>query len=459
MKFTLREQQCFAEISGDYNPIHLDPVIARRTIFGAPVVHGIHLVLWALDQWAINNKYFELETLDVTFHKPVEINEEVFCYVTENNKCVTLELFVNKTVVTTIEFEWHHRIIEKEKPSNYISLKQKCKNLTINEIICNNGTIPLYLDDDRFEMFFPNLSGASRLQITELLATTRLVGMECPGLHSIFSSLNITFNIYSSKSCKGNLINYEVVKTDKRFGFVLMEISAKNMQGKIKAFVRPQPQKQITYSKAKKMVKKNEFANQIALIIGGSRGLGEVTAKLLAAGGAQIAITYCQGEKEANHMVSEFQLDKRCAASIQFDVLSGKLNGLQGPSTLYYFATPFITSNNNFSNELYQKFYNYYVAGFNDVFWQVKAHGLNGVFYPSSIFVEERPDNMIEYTMAKISGETLCDYLQKTTKATIYKPRLPKMSTDQTTGYFNLEKQEAAPIMLEHLRIFNNLIK
>jgi acyl dehydratase len=34
----------FAEVSGDYNPIHLDEDAAARSIFGRPVVHGIYLV-------------------------------------------------------------------------------------------------------------------------------------------------------------------------------------------------------------------------------------------------------------------------------------------------------------------------------------------------------------------------------------------------------------------------------
>jgi NAD(P)-dependent dehydrogenase (short-subunit alcohol dehydrogenase family) len=39
----------------------------------------------------------------------------------------------------------------------------------------------------------------------------------------------------------------------------------------------------------------DEFAGATALIIGGSRGLGELTAKLLAKGGARILITYATG--------------------------------------------------------------------------------------------------------------------------------------------------------------------
>ena len=47
--FTEADQIQFAEVSGDRNPMHLDAIKARRTQAGLPVVHGVHLVLWALD--------------------------------------------------------------------------------------------------------------------------------------------------------------------------------------------------------------------------------------------------------------------------------------------------------------------------------------------------------------------------------------------------------------------------
>ena len=44
------DQLFFARLSGDFNPIHMDPLTARRTNASATVVHGIHAVLWALDK-------------------------------------------------------------------------------------------------------------------------------------------------------------------------------------------------------------------------------------------------------------------------------------------------------------------------------------------------------------------------------------------------------------------------
>lgn len=48
--FTMADQSFFARLSGDFNPIHLDPLAARRTRAGDTVVHGVHMLAWSLDR-------------------------------------------------------------------------------------------------------------------------------------------------------------------------------------------------------------------------------------------------------------------------------------------------------------------------------------------------------------------------------------------------------------------------
>ena len=68
-RFTNKEIKKFAKISNDYNPIHLDPTAARRLIAGNQVVHGINLMLTAL-----NFSYKKLKTLKFNKIKCVFIN-------------------------------------------------------------------------------------------------------------------------------------------------------------------------------------------------------------------------------------------------------------------------------------------------------------------------------------------------------------------------------------------------
>ena len=208
-------------------------------------------------------------------------------------------------------------------------------------------------------------------------------------------------------------------------------------------------------------INRTEFINQRALVIGGSRGLGEVTAKVLSFGGADVKITYHKGTEDAYQVVDEIIAGGGIADSFHLNVLEENINFLSilktkwAPTHMYYFATPFIASGKSrvFSISLFQKFCDFYVVGFQRIVEQLSQLGLKGVIYPSSVFVDNIPYNMGEYATAKMAGEELCPFLKKTKKGIIFhKPRLPKLSTDQTSSIAPTVNDDPVFIMLKHLR-------
>src|SRR5215471_6883616 len=85
--FSSADQNRFAAASGDRNPMHLDAIFARRTQAGAPVVHGIHLVLWAMDSLAA--KFCDLSPaarLRVQFRKFIYVDDEVETVLLQQDK-------------------------------------------------------------------------------------------------------------------------------------------------------------------------------------------------------------------------------------------------------------------------------------------------------------------------------------------------------------------------------------
>lgn len=77
--FTLNDVQAFAELTGDFNPVHFDESYAANTIFKKPIVHGplvITLVttLFANELPGPGSVYLSHE---VKYFSPVYINDAI----------------------------------------------------------------------------------------------------------------------------------------------------------------------------------------------------------------------------------------------------------------------------------------------------------------------------------------------------------------------------------------------
>jgi hypothetical protein len=71
------------------------------------------------------------------------------------------------------------------------------------------------------------------------------------------------------------------------------------------------------------------------------------------------------------------------------------------------------------------------------------------IFYPSSIAVTERPQNLTNYAMAKAAGEVLCADLAKANRQIrLMAPRLPRILSDQTATVPPVPAEDALSVML-----------
>ncbi|MER7754698.1 SDR family oxidoreductase [Kitasatospora sp. NPDC097643] len=64
----------------------------------------------------------------------------------------------------------------------------------------------------------------------------------------------------------------------------------------------------------------NDLTGKVALVTGGSRGIGAAIAKRLAAAGASVAITYVQAEDQAREVAKQIEADGGTALVIQADL-------------------------------------------------------------------------------------------------------------------------------------------
>jgi hypothetical protein len=452
--FTAADQRSFAALSGDFNPMHMDEVAARRTFFGAPVVHGVHLLCWALDSWARSSSRAStaLERVRASFNRGVLVGEVVRTCVLSDGEEFNLQIRRNQSAMVSI---WGKLGSTVEYLETFPAVDPtECRVMDPDEVGHAAGSVPLAYCAAPASQLFPHLSATlPALQLAVLLATTRLVGMECPGLLSLYAGLDLSF----SKHAIGKpQLNYRVPR-GVRFGAVSLAVDGPGFQGELRAFLRPRPCRQAAASELARLVAKDSFCDQRAIVIGGSRGLGEVTAKLLAMGGADVTITYHRGKVDAEAVAAEINgAGGKCGVA-QFDSNCPVLIASPRPLTdLYYFATPHVASDMTvpFSADRFAEYCSYYATGFAQTLLAIAqgAQRMNA-FYPSTIFLDDDQAHMAEYCAAKAAGEEVCKQLAKHFPGwRIYAPRLPRMRTDQNNGLVPAEMESPEIVLLRHLQ-------
>jgi NAD(P)-dependent dehydrogenase (short-subunit alcohol dehydrogenase family) len=256
-------------------------------------------------------------------------------------------------------------------------------------------------------------------------------------------------------------LEFLVASVAARFRSVRIAVKSRSLQGFLETLSRLPPVKQPSVDVVKSRVSKDEFRDSTALIVGGSRGLGELTAKLIAAGGGQVAITYANGKSDAAAVAAEIQEAALSCTTMPYDVRKSATEQLAAltaaPSHIYYFSTPRISRRKSdlFDPIRLNDFNTYYVTAFFDLVKacaRLRPEGVK-VFFPSSTFIEERPAGMTEYVMSKAAAEMLCEDLSKYTAGVhVITRRLPRLPTDQTSSVVQARSANPIDVLLPIVR-------
>ena len=459
--FSDLDQESFADYSGDFNPIHMDSIYARRCIAGYQIVHGMHMVIWALDS-AARSGLFEgtPEKLKVEFLSSARLNHPVSLYHADGPEKTDIKLLIKDEVgglLSKISFTTF-----KDKSND--AYEEECYEI-INSPVRSLDDLKHY--QNRFKISFrkrhhkelwPNLRKVSGDSLPLFLATTsRLVGMDCPGLNSLYLSLELNSNLNHELS--SDELRYAVKRTDHRFSLVDIECNSSKYVGEIRAFVRPNPVQQPSIADVYKLVPRNYFLGKRALIIGGSRGIGESISKVFASGGGNVCFTYYKGLDDAEKLLAELKTVDSSASAERLNVLNDdllyeKILRKFMPTSLYYCATPYIFEGKRgvFSKALLDTFLEYYSTKFDHYARRAIHFGVRQIWYPSTVAISERPPDMVEYVLAKAMGESTVKTLANDfPDIRISAPRLPRTATDQTSSLLGVSNEPTIHVVLNSI--------
>ena len=462
---TLADSQAFAEFSGDSNPLHVDPVAARRTQFGSTVVHGIHAVLKALDllapHWLRPGQ--QLVGLNATFHNPIRTGTAA-----------------TVTATAAEDGRWRIQAESGSRPAFTLTLRlatagappppapgrppARSPQRLVFPPQAAAGTVPLCIDDALFARLLPALrANGCAPWVAELAATTNVVGMECPGLDSIYSGFKLA---HDEALAPTGALAYRIERVDPRFRLARLAVTGSWMAGTLDTFFRPPAVAQRSLQDVIGAIPAGRHAGQRVLVVGGSRGLGEIAAKILIAGGADVTITYARGQRDAEALQTEAEGAGRRCRILALDAAAPLPSSLQDTlagasySHLCFFASPHIEKNatGRWDAALFDRFASIYVQGFAAVVGAAVGARRRGqdaplqVLYPSSVFLDTDEPGFAEYCAAKSAGESVGRHMMQALPVEVRAPRLPRMRTDQTSALMDVGVEDPFPVLEQQLR-------
>lgn len=255
--FTVDDLLAFRTVSGDSNPLHVDPDYARRTPYGRVVVHGVAVILRAIAHWS-EGRGVTLGTLKGQFRRPVHPDDPVTCEARCRGDTVELEVRRGATPCVRIQLQVVPRVE------------------------------PLHTGDAS------DSGGLVAWQQAVLLWASRFVGMENPGRQALFSALEIDFARSRDALTVGAPPPFcpteLAVEENDRFRLVTVRGRGPGVtRFHLEAFRRPLPV-EISRADVEAVIGRSQrWAGTVALVAGAGRGFGRALSIALELHGATVA--------------------------------------------------------------------------------------------------------------------------------------------------------------------------
>lgn len=315
--FTREDLARFSAASHDPNPLHISEEYARATPYGEPVVFGMLSVLACLGHLP-DRPHDRLQSLSVEFRNPLEVGVSYRVDAsTPSTDCATVKLYdatrlmMKATFTFMPEQETAHLLPMHETPCTLEAADRRKTDLAPGTRVTGTygpGAQHFAALMARWEL---SGKGATARQIAAMLWASFLVGMELPGKRAVFWRLILRF--LPELELHRGPFSYEAVvqELDERYDILHTTgtISSGDTTGataQMWAFIR-RDSPQTSYNRMTELLPPSErLSGKVALVIGGSRGLGAAITHALASQGCSVFVNYHRSTVEAERTLASF---------------------------------------------------------------------------------------------------------------------------------------------------------
>lgn len=481
VRFTKQDLLQFSAASRDRNPLHLSEEYARTTPYAEPVVFGLLSLLAGLGQLSVRNDR-RLKHLSVEFRNP--LNVEVlyrFDIIESSTDSARVKLYDTTRLMMTASV-------------TFMPGQSDAESMLFPEIGCatepadrNKGTLlpgtrvtgTYAPQTDYFAQVIARWGlagkGVSPHQIAAMMWTSFVVGMHLPGKRAVFWRLQLDFHAADAHREGAFFYDAAVEDWDERYDLLhtLGTLSAGSLPyatAHMWAFVRQDSPQSTPRRLVDFLPPSDDLKGRLALVIGGSRGLGAAVTQALASQGCSVLLSYHHSTTEAERVRASLGERSALIELVQGDAADiswclsvreriRKQHG--GLDMLVCNASPPIRPL-AFAPEKFGQFQDFLTRSLALVsvpmstFLNMLAEKAGWNIVLSSSFVRELPADFPHYVAAKSALEGLVNWAaaqQPKVRHRIVRP--PKLLTDQTNTTLGrqgaMEVEQIAASIVKHL--------
>lgn len=339
--------EAFAELTGDHSSLHVDAEFSRTTRFRRPVMHGmLPLVYLAMLPLQTGEPARYLRKLNCRFFEPCFPGDEI---------AMTFQTVSSSDAEQVIEFSISRGRDGIRATEGRLEFQADGFGSSTGESSQNGGGSRL--EENRFQLpdlfigkeenFSQDIGNAIPAELLRVFRAhvidglppelsprdpepnilpafllSAMVGMRLPGRYSTLSEISIDFTAPLSEgtiSIHGEVERIMPASSRVKIGASWSQGGTQYAKGHAWVLLGTAPAEGISAESIREHSSLG-IDGRVAIVTGSSRGIGEATAKLLAAHGAKVVVHYFRGKTAAEAIVSDIERQGGRAICLHADI-------------------------------------------------------------------------------------------------------------------------------------------